>query len=83
MCGTPIDYVGNVVEAIKKLKKGELDEKLTYQLYHVMKKLEAVIEARPKVEIPDSPCRCGCNVMELGHSLNQLDKESLTNYVLE
>jgi len=82
MCGVEPDYVGNVVEAIKKLKKGELDEKLTYQLYHVMKKLEAVIEARPKVEIPDSPCRCGCNVME-GHSLNQLDKESLMNYVLE
>lgn len=82
MCGIEPDRISNVVEAIKKLKKGELDEKLTHQLYYVMKKLEAVIEARPKIEIPDSPCRCGCNVI-LGHSLNPLDKSSLENYVLE
>ena len=61
MCGVEPDYIGNVIEAIKKLKKGEIDEKLTHQLYYVMKKLEEVVNARPKpVEDINDHCECGC-----------------------
>lgn len=62
MCisGEP-DRIGNAIEAIKKIKKDEVDDKLTNQLYHVMKKLEKIVAERPKPEDSDSECNCGCN----------------------
>jgi len=61
MCGIEIDRIGNVIAEIKKLKKDDVDEKLKYQLYHVMKKLEAIVDARPKPEEDTNDhCECGC-----------------------
>ena len=62
MCGGgEPDRIGNVIAEIKKLKKDDVDEKLKYQLYHVMKKLEAIVDARPKPEEDTNDhCECGC-----------------------
>jgi hypothetical protein len=62
MCGGgEPDYVGNVVEAIKKLKKDDVDDELKKYLYYVVKKLEEIVDARPKpVEDPNDHCECGC-----------------------
>lgn len=63
MCGGgEPDRIGNVIAEIKKLKKSDVNEKLSNQLYHVMMKLQAIVDARPKDERPDSPCPCQCNV---------------------
>lgn len=68
MCGAEPDRIGNTIEAIKKIKPSEIDEKLKSQLLHVMKKLEEVIKARPKPEDSDSDCPCGqCG--DLGKSI--------------
>lgn len=61
MCGVDKDYVSDVIVAIKALKKGQVDEKLTSQLYYVMKKLEEVVEARPKPVDDSELCPCGCD----------------------
>lgn len=60
MCGGgEPDRVGNVIAEIKKLKKDDVDEKLKYQLYYVMKKLEEIVDARPKPVDDNEPCPCG------------------------
>jgi len=61
MCGVDKDRVSDVIIAIKALKKTEINEKLSNQLYHVMMKLQAIVDARPKPTEDDEPCPCGCN----------------------
>lgn len=61
MCGNTPDYIGNAIEAIKKIKKQDITEQLSNELYYIMKKLEAIIDARPKPEEdPNDHCECGC-----------------------
>ena len=61
MCGGgEPDRVSNVIAEIKKLKKQDINENLSNELYHVMKKLEAIVEARPKPIEDDEKCPCGC-----------------------
>ena len=59
MCGNKPDRIGNIIAEIKKLKKDEVDERLASQLFHVMKKLEAIVDARPKPIDDDEKCPCG------------------------
>lgn len=61
MCNIERDRISEVIDAIKKIKPDEIDEKLMNQLRHVMKKLEKIVEARPKPEDENSDCPCGCN----------------------
>ena len=61
MCGVDICFISETIESIKKIKKSEITEQLSNELYHVMKKLEAIVEARPKPEEdPNDHCECGC-----------------------
>jgi hypothetical protein len=60
MCGVDKDRVSDVIIAIKALKKPEITEQLSNELYQVMKKLEAIVEARPKPIEDDEKCPCGC-----------------------
>jgi hypothetical protein len=61
MCGVAVDQVSNVIAEIKKLKKPEITEQLSNELYQVMLKLQAIVNARPKpVEDPNDHCECGC-----------------------
>ena len=63
MCGTEPDRIGNAIEAIKKIKPIEIDDKLLNQLTHVMNKLQVIVDTRPKPEEDDSDCPCGsCSV---------------------
>jgi hypothetical protein len=63
MCGIAVDQVSNVIAEIKKLKKPEITEQLSNELYQVMLKLQAIVDDRPKpVEDDDEPCPCQCNV---------------------
>jgi hypothetical protein len=61
MCGIEIDRIGNVIAEIKKLKKDDVDDELKKYLYYVMKKLEEIVDARPKPVEDDEKCPCGCN----------------------
>jgi CRISPR/Cas system-associated exonuclease Cas4 (RecB family) len=62
MCGGgEPDYIGNAIESIKKIKKPEITEQLSNELYQVMNKLQAILDARPKpVDDPNDHCPCGC-----------------------
>lgn len=61
MCGIEIDRIGNVIAEIKKLKKDDVDDELKKYLYYVVKKLEEIVDARPKPLDEDEKCPCGCN----------------------
>lgn len=61
MCGIEIDRIGNVIAEIKKLKKDDVDDELKKYLYYVVKKLEEIVDARPKPVEDDEKCPCGCN----------------------
>jgi hypothetical protein len=59
MCGIEIDRIGNVIAEIKKLKKDDVDDELKKYLYYVVKKLEEIVDARPKPVEDDEKCPCG------------------------
>lgn len=60
MCGGgEPDRIRNVIDEIKKLKKSDVNEKLSNQLYHVMMKLQAIVDARPKPKEDSDVCPCG------------------------
>jgi hypothetical protein len=62
MCGGgEPDRIGNVIAEIKKLKKDDVDDELKKYLYYVVKKLEEIVDARPKQVEDDEKCPCGCN----------------------
>ena len=61
MCGVDRCFISETIESIKKIKKQDITEQLSNELYQVMKKLEAIVEARPKpVDDPNDHCPCGC-----------------------